>query len=365
MTSTSRERLLELVGNADAHVVLVEDIDVEVDVVGGGGDGLLQPREEPFTINQEVEGAVLLARAGVMIQPGLPLGEVHALAAGQWGIMSGGFGERQPHEPHYCLYAQIGEAGHAGNGVLQQRQPVAFHEQRAEALGGCGEPDATLGGVIERGGRQPDAQTPLPVQQKRLGETFGIRRQQHKERLPRVLPHQILLHRPRHGHQGFLHREVTVDDHILGLLAYGGKPGGAVRVTIQEAVGEEPLVIRPVQGNGGSQRLDQIRCEPAPLGSGDDGCLAPAALPLRYAGQLLVPPEQGGTDAIPVARDTMPAPTGVKLLHVGGRLEEETGLVALDEDPGRRRGRGSQAPPLIQRLLFRDCRPRTWAGCIA
>ena len=44
--------LFQLVGHAYPHVVLVEDIDFDVDVVGGGREGLLQPREEAFAVNQ-------------------------------------------------------------------------------------------------------------------------------------------------------------------------------------------------------------------------------------------------------------------------------------------------------------------------
>ena len=110
-------------------------------------------------------------------------------------------------------------------------------------------------------------------------------------------------------------------------------------------VGEKSLVIHAVRRGGRSQRLNQVRREPVPLGSGDNGCLAPTALPLRYAGQPLVPPEQGRTDAIPITWNAMPAPTGVELLHVGSRLEIEAGTVALDEDPGRGRGYRLPAAP--------------------
>src|SRR5664279_2559349 len=158
---------------------------------------------------------------------------------------------------------------------------------------------------------------------------------------------------------------MTVDDYFFGLLADRGKPGSAMGVTIQEAVGDKPLVIHAVRRGSRSQGLDQVRREAGPLGSGDNGCLAPAALPLWYAGQPLVPAEQRRTDAIPITWNTMPAPTGVEFLHVRSRLEIEAGMVALDEGPGRGCRGGSQAPPLIQRPLFRDSRARAGAGRIA
>ena len=120
--------------------------------------------------------------------------------------MSGGLGEGQPHEPDEGLHAQIAEARHAGNGVLEQRQPVAFQQQRAEALGGLGEPEPTLGVVVERRRRQPDTLALLSVEQQRLGEALGVRRQQQEQRVARVLLHQILLHLPRQHRQGFLDR---------------------------------------------------------------------------------------------------------------------------------------------------------------
>ncbi len=139
--------------------------------------------------------------------------------------MGAGFGERQPHEPDHRLNPQIAQPGHAGNGVFEQRQPVAFQQQRAQPLGGGREPQPALGGVIERRRRQPDALALLAVEQQRLGETLGVGRQQQKERVARVLPRQVLLYQPRQRRQGLLDRKVAINDDLLGLFPDRGRRG--------------------------------------------------------------------------------------------------------------------------------------------
>ena len=115
-----------------------------------------------------------------------------------------------------------------------------------------------------------------------------------------------------------------------------GPATNAGTVTIEQAVLDKSLVICPVPRGRRSQRLEQVGGKLAPLGPGDDGRLAPAALSFRHARKFLVPPEQAGANAIPFTRDTMPVPTRAELLDVGSRLEIEPDLVALDEYPGRR-----------------------------
>ena len=57
--------LAELVRNAHSDIVLVEDIDLKMDMVGGVGDGLAEPGEKTIAIDQKpqlIEGENLPIR---------------------------------------------------------------------------------------------------------------------------------------------------------------------------------------------------------------------------------------------------------------------------------------------------------------
>ena len=105
----------------------------------------------------------------------------------------------------------------------------------------------------------------------------------------------------------------------------GTERGAPVGIAIQEAVGQESLVIDPVRRGGRGQLGDQVGRQPVPLGAGDDGRLAPAAFAFRDARQLLVPAEQGGIDPVTGTGDAVPAPMGAELDDVGRRSGNRSG----------------------------------------
>jgi len=104
----------------------------------------------------------------------------------------------------------------------------------------------------------------------------------------------------------------------------------------------------------GRQRLDQIRGEPGPLSTGDHRRLAPVAFSGRDVRQPPLPLQHGGAGAIPIARHSMPVPVRAELLDIGRDLEVEPHAVTLHKHPRHGRAWSGEAPPLVQRSLFRS-----------
>src|SRR5689334_14164357 len=73
----SRARF-ELVGNSNRSIVVVKNEHLEMDVIGGLGDRLLQLGKELFAIHNEPDRALLRMSPGVPVQPRFPLRQVHA-----------------------------------------------------------------------------------------------------------------------------------------------------------------------------------------------------------------------------------------------------------------------------------------------
>ena len=71
-----------------------------------------------------------------------------------------------------------------------------------------------------------------------------------------MLQHQVVLHLLSQYRQCFLDGKAAIDNNFLGGVVDRGKAGRAPRVPIQQAIGEEPLVIHPVPGSDRCQRLD-------------------------------------------------------------------------------------------------------------
>ena len=58
---------------------------------------------------------------------------------------------------------------------------MGLEEKGFGALGGGGEAEAAFGGVVERGGQEPDATALLAVQQERLGKARAVGRHEEEE----------------------------------------------------------------------------------------------------------------------------------------------------------------------------------------
>ncbi len=153
--------------------------------------------------------------------------------------------------------------------------------------------------------------------------------------------------------EGFFNRIAMINDHPAGLFALKRKARDTLRVPIQDAVREKRLVIGAVPRRFRRQNFKQIRGEVAPLRSGDDRCLAPAAfVEFRQTGKVLFPPHQRGVDPVALGRNTQVAPIGAEFHLVGSVMEIESNIVAFDENPWRFcRGR-REIPPFIEGLLL-------------
>ena len=236
-----------------------------MDVVGGSGDGLLEPREEAVAVDQQVERAVLAMGAGVAIHPRLPLREVHARAVGQRGDIAAGLGQGEPHEPDDRLDAQIAEPRHAGDRVLEQRQSVAFEQQRAEALAVVVRPSPARCSRIPR---PREEHTPGAARRStRSGWTkrFADGAISTKSESRGCSCARCPLDHPSDNLQGFVDGETVFDHDVRRVLTAGGQVRNTLRVAIKQAADQERLVIEPVAGGLRGQLGDEVGGQPAPV----------------------------------------------------------------------------------------------------
>src|SRR5689334_11159260 len=101
-------------------------------MIRGFVECLLEPPEKAIAINEQFNRALFQARAGVAIEPMLPLDKIHAVGADQRRKI-GGFGQPAMEQNHSGLDSKIPETRRAGYGILDQRHSVALHN-RAETL---------------------------------------------------------------------------------------------------------------------------------------------------------------------------------------------------------------------------------------
>src|SRR6516164_9674140 len=114
---------------------------------------------------------------------------------------------------------------------------MAFENESTKALSGRGHCYPSLGRVIKRGGRKPDALAAAAVEQEGLRKASSIGREEHEQRIAGMISGQVFLNFLSHQLQGFLDRKMTINSNTAWLLANCGKIGFAVGIAVQQAVG--------------------------------------------------------------------------------------------------------------------------------